>query len=207
MVGLARWWRQAGNPENALALFRQAVDRGLPDDLMFRTLWDTALIEKKLGRQHAALPVFTELASARNPWRAAALEELAKYFEHRERNYPMALEMTLNALDLEPSEALRRRVARLKKKSGDRILNPLISPDMINRLFLATLTFVCAAPSQTAPGRSPSHSARRTIAGYRKRQVVNSRRSPGAGRTDQRGRILASPVRPASRLSIWATLR
>jgi uncharacterized protein YprB with RNaseH-like and TPR domain len=124
MVGLARWWRQAGNPENALALFRQAVDRGLPDDLMFRTLWDMALIEKKLGREHAALPVFTELAGARNPWRAAALEELAKYFEHRERNYAMALEMTLNALDLEPSDALRRRMARLKKKSGDRILNP-----------------------------------------------------------------------------------
>ena len=124
MVGLARWWRQAGNPENALALFRQAVDRGLPDDLMFRTLWDTALIEKKLGREHAALPVFTELAGERNPWRAAALEELAKYFEHRERNYAMALEMTLSALDLEPSDALRRRMARLKKKSGDRILNP-----------------------------------------------------------------------------------
>jgi uncharacterized protein YprB with RNaseH-like and TPR domain len=124
MVGLARWWRQAGNPENALALFRQAVDRGLPDDLMFRTLWDTALIEKKLGREHAALPVFTELAGTRNPWRAAALEQLAKYFEHRERNYAMALEMTLNALDLEPSDALRRRADRLKKKSGDRILNP-----------------------------------------------------------------------------------
>jgi uncharacterized protein YprB with RNaseH-like and TPR domain len=124
MVGLGRWWRQAGNPENALALFRQAVDRGLPDDLMFRTLWDTALIEKKLGREHAALPVFTELAGTRNPWRAAALEELAKYFEHRERNYAMALEMTLNALDLEPSDALRRRADRLKKKSGDRILNP-----------------------------------------------------------------------------------
>ena len=36
----------------------------------------------------------------------------------------MALEMTLNALDLEPSDALRRRADRLKKKSGDRILNP-----------------------------------------------------------------------------------
>jgi tetratricopeptide (TPR) repeat protein len=128
MVGLGRWWRQAGNPENALALFRQAVDRGLPDDLMFRTLWDTALIEKKLGREHAALPVFTELAAARNPWRAAALEELAKYFEHRERNYAMALEMTLSALDLEPSDALRRRADRLKKKSGDRILNPSFHP-------------------------------------------------------------------------------
>jgi uncharacterized protein YprB with RNaseH-like and TPR domain len=118
MVGLARWWRQADQPENALALFRQAVDRGLPDDLMFRTLWDMALLEKKLSREPAALLLFTELASARNPWRGAALAELAKYYEHRERNYAMALEMTLSALDLEPSDALRRRADRLKKKSG-----------------------------------------------------------------------------------------
>ena len=119
MVGLARWWRQADQPENALALFRQAVDRGLPDDLMFRTLWDMALLEKKLGREHAALPLFTELAAVRNAWRGAALAELAKYYEHRERNYAMALEMTLSALDLEPSDALRRRAERLKKKSAD----------------------------------------------------------------------------------------
>ena len=123
MVGLARWWRQADQPENALELFRQAIDRGLPDDLMFRTLWDMALLEKKLGREHAALPLFTELAAVRNAWRGAALAELAKYYEHRERNYAMALEMTLNALDLEPSDALRRRAARLKKKSGDSLLN------------------------------------------------------------------------------------
>ena len=50
MVGLARWWRQAGQHENALGLFRQAVDRGLADDLLFRTLWDIAALEKKLGR-------------------------------------------------------------------------------------------------------------------------------------------------------------
>ena len=124
MVGLARWWRQADQPENALGLFRQAVDRGLPDDLLFRTLWDIAMMEKKLGREHAALPVFTELAASRSAWRAAALEELAKYYEHRERNYAMALEMTLSALAVDPSEALHRRAARLKKKSGDSILNP-----------------------------------------------------------------------------------
>ncbi len=47
MVGLARWWRQAEQYEQALALFRQAVDRGLKDDLLFRTLWDVALLEKK----------------------------------------------------------------------------------------------------------------------------------------------------------------
>ena len=119
MVGLARWWRQADQHENALALFRQAVDRGLPDDLMFRTLWDIAQLEKKLNREHAALPVFTELAACRNPWRAAAYEELAKYYERRERNHAMALEMTLNALEIGPSEALQRRLARLERKLGN----------------------------------------------------------------------------------------
>ncbi len=63
MVGLARWWRQAEQHENALALFRQAVEKNLSDDLLFRTLWDIAALEKKLGREHAAIPVLTDLAS------------------------------------------------------------------------------------------------------------------------------------------------
>lgn len=120
MVGLARWWRQAEQHEQALALFRQALDRALPDDLMFRTMWDIAALEKKLGRQHAALPVLTDLAAERNPYRATAFIELAKYYEHRERNYPMAIEMTRNALDLEPSDATRRRLTRLEKRISPR---------------------------------------------------------------------------------------
>ncbi len=120
MVGLARWWRQADQHENALMLFRQAIDKGLPDDLLFRTMWDLAALEKKVGREHVALPIFTELTASRNPWRASAFAELAKYYEHRERNYAMALEMTLSALGIEESEALRNRVARLEK----RLANP-----------------------------------------------------------------------------------
>ena len=116
MVGLARWWRQAEQHEKALALLRGALDRALPDDLLFRTMWDIAALEKKLGRQHAALPVLTDLAACCNPWRAAAFIELAKYYEHRERNYAMALEMTRNALDLDPSDSVRRRLDRLEKR-------------------------------------------------------------------------------------------
>ncbi|HTW64341.1 MAG TPA: ribonuclease H-like domain-containing protein [Bryobacteraceae bacterium] len=116
MVGLARWWRQADQHENALALFRQAIEKNLSDDLLFRTLWDIAAIEKKLGREHAALPVLTDLAASKNPWRSAAYVELAKYYERRERNYGLALEMTQSAREIEPSEALDRRVARLEKK-------------------------------------------------------------------------------------------
>jgi uncharacterized protein YprB with RNaseH-like and TPR domain len=116
MIGLARWWRQADQYENALALFRQAIGKNLPDDLLFRTLWDIAALEKKLGREHAALPVLTDLAASRNPWRGAAFVELAKHYERRERNYALALEMTRSALELEPSEALERRAARLEKR-------------------------------------------------------------------------------------------
>ena len=118
MVGLARWWRQAEQHENALALFRQAIEKNLSDELLFRTLWDIAALEKKLGREDAALPVLTDLASSRNPWRAAAFVELAKYYERRERNYALALEMTRSAMELEPSEALQRRVARLEKRAA-----------------------------------------------------------------------------------------
>jgi tetratricopeptide (TPR) repeat protein len=116
MVGLARWWRQAGELENALALFRRGVERGLADELLFRTLWDIAALEKKLGRELAAVAVFTELAESRNPWRACAYEELAKYYEHRERNYGLALEMARSAIDVESSEVRLRRKARLERR-------------------------------------------------------------------------------------------
>lgn len=118
LVGLARWLRQADQNEQAITLFRRAVDLGLPDDLLFRTLWDIARLERKQERPDAALALLTDLAASRNPYRIAALEELAKHYEHREKNYPMALEFTRKALSLEDSDPLRRREKRL----GQRVL-------------------------------------------------------------------------------------
>ncbi len=115
-VGMARWLRTAERWDDALALFRRAVELGLPDDLLFRTLWDIASLEKKLGREAAALGVYTELAGCRNLFRINAYEELAKHYEHRERNYSMALEMTCAALESHDTEALRRRKARLERR-------------------------------------------------------------------------------------------
>ena len=116
MVGLGRWLRQAEQYENALGFFRRAVDRGLPDDLLFRTLWDVAALERKLGRPACAVQVWTDLAASRNPFRAQALEELAKHYEHRERNYSMALEMIRAALEIDNCDAFRRRAARLEQR-------------------------------------------------------------------------------------------
>ena len=113
-VGLARWLDRSGRHDEAVRLLRRAVEMGLPDALLFRTLWDIAGMEKKLGREDAALAAVTELAGTRNPYRVRALEALAKHYEHRERNYAMALEMTRTARELEDSPAIRRRELRLK---------------------------------------------------------------------------------------------
>src|SRR5579863_5774355 len=89
LIGLARWLLAAGRDEEALGLYRRAVDLGLPDDLLFRSLAEIGSIEKLLGRDSAALEVFTDLVASPNPYRARGFEELAKYYEHRERNYAM----------------------------------------------------------------------------------------------------------------------
>jgi hypothetical protein len=118
MTGIGRWLRAAGEWEQACTLFRRAVDAGLPDDLLFRTLWDTAALERKLGRQEAALAVWNDLAIAKNPFRVRALEELAKHHEHRTKDHALALDFTRRALALEESAALRKRAARLAKRCG-----------------------------------------------------------------------------------------
>lgn len=116
LVGLARWFLQAEQPEQALRLYRRAIDLGLRDDLLFRTMWETGLLEKKLDRMEAALVLFTDLAASPNAYRVAALQELAKFYEHQERNYAMALEMTISALGIEDSPQVRRREERLRGK-------------------------------------------------------------------------------------------
>src|SRR5579885_1487742 len=114
MAGIARWLREAGELEQALALFRRAVAAALPDDLLFRTLWDIGLLERKLDLD--PLPTWTGLAGSRNPYRAKALEELAKHYEHHERDYPRALELTREALEYEESETLLKREQRLRRR-------------------------------------------------------------------------------------------
>jgi hypothetical protein len=87
---------------------------GLPDDLLFKTIWESRTVEKSLGRREAAPAAFPDLAASRNPYQVQAFEELAKFCEHKERNCAMALEMTRSALAIEGSPALRRHEERLK---------------------------------------------------------------------------------------------
>jgi len=120
VIGLARWLVQAERHEEALRLYRRSIEMGLPDSLLFKTMWDMAALEKRLGHADAALAIVSDLAASPNPYRVRAIEELAKHYEHRERNYGMALEMTRHALALEDTPEIRRREQRLQSRMEKR---------------------------------------------------------------------------------------
>ena len=121
MASLARWLRQAGELEKARELFRGSIDAGLPDDLMFRTIWDLAALERKLGAEDAAVALWSDLAAVKNAYRVKALEELAKHQEHRVKNREQALAYTRQARELHDSPELARREARLVRHGGARL--------------------------------------------------------------------------------------
>jgi uncharacterized protein YprB with RNaseH-like and TPR domain len=118
LLGVARWLRAAGRVEESHRLMRRAVELGLPDQHLFRTLFEAGAIEKKLGWEHAAIATFTDLTLSPNPFRGKAYEELAKHYEHRERNFAMALECVRAARRTEDSEGLAARQTRLEGKSA-----------------------------------------------------------------------------------------
>jgi uncharacterized protein YprB with RNaseH-like and TPR domain len=118
LVGLARWLRAADRDEEALAVYRRAVEAGLADPLLFAALWETAALAKRLGREEAALEVLRDLSASPNPYRVAALVELAKHYEHRRRDFHAALELTQEARRLEDSPELRRREERLLRRAS-----------------------------------------------------------------------------------------
>ncbi|HEX4170604.1 MAG TPA: ribonuclease H-like domain-containing protein [Bryobacteraceae bacterium] len=115
LAGLGRWLRAAGDIQRAGELLKRAVDAGLPDRLLFQTLWDLACLEKKQKRPFEALRIFVELSGCRNDFQVAAFEELAKFYEHREKNYALALDFTEQALSLQRTGVLAHRQERLRR--------------------------------------------------------------------------------------------
>ncbi len=116
LSGLARWLAAQERLDEAAVLYRRAIHAQMSDELMFRCLWELSLIEKKRLRITEALTIWTDLAQAKNPYRADSLVELAKYYEHTEKNLFMALECASEALNWHRSVELLHRQERLHRK-------------------------------------------------------------------------------------------
>jgi uncharacterized protein len=116
LLGLARWLAKEERMDEAVALYRRAVDAVISDELLFRALWELAQLERRRDQVVEALTIWSDLSSSRNPYRAEAYEELAKYYEHREKNLFMALECTLAAVQIENTAEREHRRQRLERK-------------------------------------------------------------------------------------------
>jgi uncharacterized protein YprB with RNaseH-like and TPR domain len=118
MVGVARWLGQSGELGKARELLSRAVDAGLPDQLLFRALWDLAALDRKLGAEERALAGWRDLAASKNPYQLRALEELAKHAEHRAKDPGQALLWTRAALEMEATPEWLHRERRLLRRLG-----------------------------------------------------------------------------------------
>jgi len=91
----------------------------LPEEIAWRAKAEMAALHKRARDYQQALPLWTELAAAPNGWRIAALEELAKYYEHRAHDYSRALELAragLAAAAAPDAAPWHRRTRRLQSK-------------------------------------------------------------------------------------------
>ena len=116
--GLARWLSKLGKEGQALGLYRKAIRSGLPRRDLFAALWETAQIERRAGRHDEQVQLLRDLARVSAMHRAAAFVELAKHYEHRLKDYSLALKMTRNAQRHAPSEELCHRERRILRKLG-----------------------------------------------------------------------------------------
>ncbi len=121
-AGLGRLWERA-DPERSLACYGRALDGGLSGTEAARVRLRLAWWEKRNARWDAARRLWEAAAEAPafdpRPW-----EELAKFYEHRSRDFAAARHVVLQALERarraavveSVREDLHRRLARLERR-------------------------------------------------------------------------------------------
>jgi uncharacterized protein YprB with RNaseH-like and TPR domain len=138
LFSLSRIFDRAGVREQSVAACERALAQGLPDHVQSQALWHLAAQYKRQRRHELAAEIWSEIAAREEPLAIQALEELAIYYEHRQRDAVRALEVTTWALEILragpwPDSCLdrfSRRLKRLEKKTtrADRLNSLPINP-------------------------------------------------------------------------------
>ncbi len=105
LVGLGGWLGKMGRWDAALDAYERALAGVLPAEAAARARWESAAIHKRHGEYERSMTLWREL---RTP---AAAVEMAKYFEHRAKNYPAAIMAAQQARD-------EKRLRRLERKAA-----------------------------------------------------------------------------------------
>jgi len=137
LYSLARFYYQNKNYPDAIPLLENLSQKTKHGDLFTDAIFLLSMSYKKLGQHQQSSKLFQQLLGKRRD-HAEAIEELAKYYEHREKNYEAALELVNlsieNATILEQlgkyspvaeiKESLYYRKKRLERKLAQNINDP-----------------------------------------------------------------------------------
>jgi len=101
LVGVARWFEHAEEPERAARLYEQALADHLPEESARAARLRLSLLYKRRREYEGAAALWKELSDGRSPAdriALVALEQLAICYEHRLDDPPRAAEATRSAL-------------------------------------------------------------------------------------------------------------
>jgi len=128
---LGRCYQNVGWPDQAERAYRQALASPCAPTTRYRVLENLSFLYKRQAMWDRAIEIWQDLVDAGIANRLYPYEELAKYFEHQQRDYEPAIQLVREAIrriedrDLRPRRPrhralaeLRHRLARLERKNG-----------------------------------------------------------------------------------------
>ena len=129
LMAMGKLFEALGHVQTAVQLYEHSLQRDLPKDAYWKTVWRLSFVHKRHGNLSPALSLWQKAAGHGQIY---AHVELAKHYEHAQRDYCEAIRWTTAALDLVRSAAftqnqrrqwlpeLEHRLARLHRKQSRR---------------------------------------------------------------------------------------
>lgn len=127
---LGRFHYTLGNYPESIACFESALSKDMPTEWQQVTYMSLAYVYKRIGKFERAAQIWLHLLKKEFPFNFYVYEELAKYYEHKEKDYPQAMlivDRVLESLNMNTCfssnfnygkvlESLKYRRARLERK-------------------------------------------------------------------------------------------
>lgn len=134
LIAIAKLYDDTGRRDKAIPLYEYSLSLGLPQPFFIQTLYRYAELARKEGNIDQALHLWQKAAEYKE-WQACL--EVAKYYEHRLRDYQAALEWTAQAqayLDTSVQPLyLKKNINFEMQKRQDRLFRKLNRHGSLNR--------------------------------------------------------------------------
>jgi uncharacterized protein YprB with RNaseH-like and TPR domain len=100
LFGLARWYEEWMQGKESEACLMQVARMEEQADYAREAVWKLSLFYKRQGQYEKAVALWRELLEGGGMWQTASRIELAKYYEHRVKDYRTALRFTEETIAL-----------------------------------------------------------------------------------------------------------